>query len=110
VDSGCCGGAIDDEGNVHGPVVAIGFGEFSGSVKGIDDPHASCRESSRVVDPLFAQDHVTRIEFGRELFKGGLGVTVSGSAELGPADAFSEETPPKVGKPATNGRGDPSCH
>jgi len=46
---------------VHGPVGATGFGEFTGTVKGVHDPHPLGGQPRRIVAyPLFGQHRVAR--------------------------------------------------
>ena len=50
--------AVDHEGDVHGPVVAVLLAELPGAVERVDDPDPARAEADRVVGRLLREDRV----------------------------------------------------
>ena len=59
------GWLVDDERDVHGPVLASGFAVLAGAVERVDDPHAVGDEALGTVTALLGQDGVVRRTCGR---------------------------------------------
>ena len=71
-----------DQGDVHGPIGPVAFGELAGAVERIDDPHPTGGEPAPVVLALLGQDRVVGLEAAQLVDEELVGEAVTLVAEL----------------------------